>query len=76
MRNVFGLVGVFVWAFAEPCNTMVSNLMGQKKGRPGDAGDNQESLLLSIGLCIVGMPAVNCFSGIILWFYLAREKNL
>ena len=31
MRNVFGLVGVFVWAFAGTCNTMVSNLMGQKK---------------------------------------------
>ena len=31
MRNVFGLVGVFVWAFASTSNTMVSNLMGQKR---------------------------------------------
>jgi MATE family multidrug resistance protein len=31
MRNVFGLVGVFVWAFASTSNVMVSNLMGQKK---------------------------------------------
>lgn len=31
MRNVFGLVGVFVWAFAGTCNAMVSNLMGQQK---------------------------------------------
>lgn len=31
MRNVFGLTGVFVWAFAATTNTMVSNLIGQKK---------------------------------------------
>ena len=30
MRNVFGLVGVFVWAFASTSNAMVSNLMGQR----------------------------------------------
>lgn len=29
MRNIFGLGGVFVWAFAGTCNTMVSNLRGQ-----------------------------------------------
>ena len=31
MRNVFGLVGVFVWALASTSNAMVSNLMGQKR---------------------------------------------
>jgi multidrug resistance protein, MATE family len=31
MRNVFGIVGVFIWAFASTANTMVSNLIGQKK---------------------------------------------
>lgn len=31
MRNVFGLAGVFVWAFASTSNTMVGNLMGQKR---------------------------------------------
>ena len=31
MRNVFGLTGVFVWAFAGTCNVMVSNLMGQRR---------------------------------------------
>ncbi len=31
MRNVFGLVGVFVWAFAGTTNVMISNLMGQKR---------------------------------------------
>ena len=29
MRNVFGIVGIFIWAFATTTNTMVSNLMGQ-----------------------------------------------
>ena len=31
MRNVFGIVGVFVWAFSSTTNAMVSNLMGQHK---------------------------------------------
>ena len=29
MRNIFGIVGVFIWAFASTSNTMVSNLIGQ-----------------------------------------------
>lgn len=31
MRNIFGLFGVFVWAFAATTNTMVSNIIGQGK---------------------------------------------
>lgn len=31
MRNVFGIAGIFVWSFAATSNTMVGNLMGQKK---------------------------------------------
>ena len=31
MRNVFGLAGIFVWAFASTTNVMVSNLLGQKR---------------------------------------------
>lgn len=30
MRNVFGLAGIFVWAFAGTSNTMVANLIGQQ----------------------------------------------
>ncbi|MBK7650048.1 MAG: MATE family efflux transporter [Flammeovirgaceae bacterium] len=29
MRNIFGLFGVFCWAFAATANTMVSNIIGQ-----------------------------------------------
>jgi multidrug resistance protein, MATE family len=31
MRNIFGLTGIFSWAFAATTNTMVSNVIGQKK---------------------------------------------
>jgi multidrug resistance protein, MATE family len=31
MRNLFGLFGVFTWAFAATTNTMVSNIIGQGK---------------------------------------------
>jgi multidrug resistance protein, MATE family len=31
MRNIFGLFGIFSWAFAAATNTMVSNVIGQKK---------------------------------------------
>ena len=31
MRNIFGLTGIFSWAFASTTNTMVSNIFGQKK---------------------------------------------
>jgi Na+-driven multidrug efflux pump len=60
MRNVFGLVGVFVWAFASTTNAMVSNLMGQKR--------EGEVLLLikrimywSMGLCLMMCILLNSF---------------
>ena len=31
MRNIFGVVGIFVWAFASTSNAMVSNIIGQGK---------------------------------------------
>jgi MATE family multidrug resistance protein len=31
MRNIFGLFGIFCWAFASTTNTMVSNIIGQGK---------------------------------------------
>ena len=34
MRNIFGMFGIFSWAFASTTNTMVSNIIGQ--GRPDD----------------------------------------
>ena len=60
MRNVFGLVGVFVWAFAATSNNMVSNLMGQKKEDKVILAINK-IMLLSLGFCCMMCLAVNIF---------------
>ncbi len=60
MRNVFGLTGVFVWAFASTSNTMVSNLMGQK--RENDILPAiQKIMFWSIGFCAVMVLLLNIF---------------
>ena len=60
MRNVFGLAGVFVWAFASTTSSMVSNIMGQ----------NREELVIplvvrimcwSMGLCFLMCGLLNLF---------------
>ena len=63
MRNVFGITGVFVWAFASTCNVMVSNLMGQKREDKVLEAINK-IMLLSIGFCLVMCLLVNIFPAI------------
>ena len=60
MRNVFGLIGVFVWAFAGTCNTMVSNLMGQKKEEKVLEAITR-IMLWSLGLCTMMCLLINLF---------------
>ncbi len=60
MRNVFGLTGVFVWAFASTTNVMVSNLMGQKREDKVLEAITR-IMLLSIGFCLVMCLLVNIF---------------
>ncbi|MEO6254335.1 MAG: MATE family efflux transporter [Ferruginibacter sp.] len=60
MRNVFGLTGVFVWAFASTCNVMVSNLMGQKREDKVIEAITK-IMMLSIGFCIAMCLLVNIF---------------
>jgi len=60
MRNVFGLTGVFVWAFASTCNVMVSNLMGQKREDKVLEAINKVTML-SIGFCFFMCLLVNIF---------------
>ncbi len=62
MRNVFGLAGVFVWAFASTCNVVVSNLMGQKKEDKILLAINK-IMLLSIGFCSIMVILLNIFPG-------------
>jgi MATE family multidrug resistance protein len=33
LRSIFGIVGIGTWALASTCNTMVSNIIGQRKQR-------------------------------------------
>jgi len=62
MRNVFGLVGVFLWAFAATTTTMVSNLIGQKKEQDVLRAINL-IMLWSIGFCTVMVTLLNIFPG-------------
>ncbi|MBL0182956.1 MAG: MATE family efflux transporter [Chitinophagaceae bacterium] len=62
MRNVFGLTGVFVWAFASTTNVMVSNLMGQKREDKVLEAITR-IMLLSIGFCTAMCLLVNIFPG-------------
>lgn len=68
MRNIFGIFGIFVWAFASTSNAMVSNIIGQ--GRPDDVEPlikriTRLSLLFTSVLCV----AVNLFPGIYLQLF-------
>ena len=60
MRNIFGLTGVFVWAFASTTNVMVSNLMGQKR-EDKVLEAIKKIMLLSIGFCLAMCLLVNIF---------------
>jgi multidrug resistance protein, MATE family len=62
MRNVFGLVGVFVWAFASTSNVMVSNLMGQKREKNIIEVINKITFL-SFGFCLIMVSLLNLFPG-------------
>jgi putative MATE family efflux protein len=60
MRNVFGLTGVFVWAFAGTCNAMVSNLMGQRREDKVIEAINR-IMLWSFLFCCIMCLIVNIF---------------
>ncbi len=73
MRNVFGLTGIFSWAFAATTNTMVSNVIGQKK--------NEEVLPLiwkiskvSFFISLVIVVLLNLAPGIILSVFGQNES--
>jgi putative MATE family efflux protein len=60
MRNVFGLAGVFIWAFAGTSNTMVSNLIGQNRKEMVIPVVKKISLW-SLGLCMLMICFLNLF---------------
>ena len=58
MRNVFGIAGVFIWAFASTTNTMVSNLIGQGKNHLVLPAITR-IMWWSLGLCLVMVTLLN-----------------
>ena len=60
MRNIFGLTGVFVWAFAATTNTMVANLMGQRKEDKVILAINK-IMLMSFVFCCIMCLLINIF---------------
>jgi len=68
MRNIFGLFGIFSWAFAQTSNTMVSNVIGQGKQDQVILLVNKImklSLLFSVSLCLL----INFFPEVFLHLY-------
>ena len=68
MRNIFGIFGIFAWAFASTSNAMVSNIIGQGK---------KEEVLplirkiarLSFGFTVLLCALVNLFPDLFLSLY-------
>lgn len=73
MRNIFGIFGIFAWAFASTSNAMVSNIIGQ--------GKKEEVLQLirkiarlSFGFTVVLCLLVNLFPDLFLSLY-GRDQS-
>jgi Na+-driven multidrug efflux pump len=60
MRNVFGFVGIFIWAFASTTNAMVSNLIGQGLQNKVIMAINK-IMLLSVTATFIMVGALNLF---------------
>jgi Na+-driven multidrug efflux pump len=68
MRNIFGLTGIFSWAFAATTNTMVSNIIGQ--GRQEEVMPMIIRIMkMSLGCSVVIIIFLNIFPGAFLSFY-------
>jgi len=73
MRNIFGLFGIFCWAFASTTNTMVSNIIGQGK---------QEEVMplikrvvtMSLGISLFIFVILNLIPEFFLSFYSQGEE--
>ncbi len=60
MRNVFGFVGIFIWAFASTTNTMVSNLIGQGLQNKVMVLI-KKIMLLNVSATFIMLAILNCF---------------
>ena len=73
MRNVFGLFGIFVWAFASTSNAMVSNIIGQGL-KDKVIHLIKKIMLLSFGFTFILCLLINLFPGLFLEVY-GRDKS-
>jgi multidrug resistance protein, MATE family len=65
MRNVFGLCGIFAWAFASTSSTMVSNIIGQ--GRTDEViGLIKKITRLSVSVALVFCVVLNVWPEMVL----------
>ncbi len=68
MRNIFGLFGIFCWAFAATTNTMVSNVIGQ--GKPEEVMPLIKRVVtLSLGISVFIFVILNLVPEFFLSFY-------
>jgi MATE family multidrug resistance protein len=68
MRNIFGLFGIFAWAFAATTNTMVSNIIGQ--GRQSEVmGLIKKIAGISVSISAVIFAVLNLVPEWFLGFY-------
>lgn len=72
MRNIFGVAGIFSWAFAATTNTMVSNLIGQ--GRTNEVMPLITRIAkVSFGFSTVIVVLLNLFPALLLSFFGQQE---
>lgn len=72
MRNIFGIFGIFSWAFAATSNTMVSNLIGQ--GRTEEVIYLIKKIVkISFGISFTIFLFLNFKPEWFLWFYGQEE---
>jgi len=68
MRTIFGVFGIFTWAFASTSNAMVSNIIGQGK-KDKVIGLIKKISKLSFGFTIVLCTLANIFPALFLSIY-------
>jgi Na+-driven multidrug efflux pump len=68
MRNIFGIFGIFTWAFASTANAMVSNVIGQGK-KEQVLGLIVKIMKLSVGFTFILCLLVNVFPDLFLSIY-------
>lgn len=73
MRNIFGVFGIFIWAFASTSNAMVSNIIGQGR-KELVLLLIKKIMLISLGFTSVLCLLMNIFPGVFLGLFSNQES--